>query len=110
MNKKNKDVKIIKRYSEALKRKVVSEVESGVYTRGEAAEQYGLCDSRTVSAWIQKYSKNPTKTKIVRIDMADQTSKLRDLEKALAEEKLRTMLYKAQLECYAEEVPDLKKD
>lgn len=109
MNRNSKDVKIIKRYSEEVKRKVVSEVESGIYTRREAAEQYGLSDARVVTGWMHKFGKNPTKTKIVRIEMSDQTSKLKDLEKALAEEKLRTMLFKAELECYEEEVPDLKK-
>lgn len=109
MNKNTNNVKIIKRYSEELKRKVVSEVESGIYNMREAAELYGLSDSRTVSGWVKKYGKNPSKTKIVRITMKDEAEKLRDLEKALAEEKLRTMLYKAELECYEKELPDIKK-
>ena len=109
MNKKSNDVKIIKRYSEELKRKIVEEVESGQLNMREAADLYGLSGSRTVSTWVSKYGKENKSTKKVRIEMKDSAEKLKDLEKALAEEKLRTMLYKAELEYYEKQLPDIKK-
>lgn len=109
MKESEKPVKLIYRYSETLKRKVAEEISRGVLTTREAMKVYGIKHRRTVTGWVQKYGDNPTQTKLVRVMMRSEKERIEELERALADEKLRTMLYAAQLEGYEELVPDFKK-
>lgn len=99
--------KEIVRFSEALKRKVVEEVESGKLTAKEAAELYGISSARTVNHWIFRHQGR--KTKIVRVVMKNEAERIRELEQALADERLARRVLAAQLESYEGYVPDLKK-
>lgn len=101
--------KVIYRYSENLKRQIVSEVESGTLTVSEAKEYYGVANRRTINRWLWKYGERQVKTRVVRVLMKDEQRRIRELEKALADERLKRELYAAQLKRYAQEVPDLKK-
>jgi transposase len=103
------NVKIIKRYSEALKRKLVEEIEGGRLTVGEAMRHYGIEHRRTVNGWIWKYGQEKHETKIVRIMMKSEVERIRELEKALADERLVNMVKTEQLKIYEEWVPDIKK-
>lgn len=89
------------RYSESFKRKVVSEIESGKYNQTQAAKMYGIKGDGTVRSWIKKLGKNELLAKKVRIEMVDETSKLKKLEaenkklkEALADSYMENMLYK----------------
>jgi transposase-like protein len=101
------EVKEIKRFSAALKRKVVEEVLSGSLTAKEAARLYGVSSARTVNDWVFKHEGR--ETKIVRVIMKSESDKLRELESALADERLARRVLAAQLESYQRYVPDLKK-
>ena len=52
MNKKGK------RYSEAFKRKVISDIQDGIYSPWRAMRIYGIGGKMTIYKWIAKY--NPT--------------------------------------------------
>lgn len=103
------NVKIIPRYSETLKRKVAEEVSRGVITTREAMHLYGIGHQRTLNRWVRKYGENQAPVQVVRVMMKSEKERIRELERALADEKIRTLLYAAQLKEYAKEVPDLKK-
>ena len=109
MNKSEESVKIVHRYSEALKRKVSEEISRGVLTTREAMDMYGIEHRKTVSRWVAQYSGNRNKTKIVRVMMKSEQERIRELEKALADEHVKRVLYAKQLENYEKLVPDFKK-
>jgi transposase len=80
-------------YSEAFKRRVVSEIERGLLTETSARGKYGIGGKMTVGRWRRKYGKRAR----VGGKMKDQLSKeamqerIRLLEEALADEKLKRM-------------------
>jgi len=101
------EVKEIKRFSAALKRKVVEEVLSGGLTPREAAKLYGVGSARTVNGWV--FAQEGRQTKIVRVMMKSEAERIRELEEALVDERLARRVLAAQLESYENYVPDLKK-
>ena len=104
------DRKLIK-YSEAFKRHVVSELESGRFrSHEEAREFYGIGGSSTVSRWVRTYGKEHLNWKVVRVETPDERnevrrlkSRIRDLEKALADAKVKEVLSQAYFELACEE-------
>ena len=91
------------RYSEAFKRKVVSELESGkLANMSEARRKYGIGGGSTVRNWVKKFGKNHLLGKVIRVETpqdADEKKKLEDriekLEKALADAKVKEVLNEA---------------
>jgi transposase-like protein len=60
---------------------VIAEIESGKLSIEQARKIYNIGGSATISKWIKKYGKNHLLGKIVRIEMADETSELKKLKK-----------------------------
>jgi transposase-like protein len=104
---KKQEVREIRRFSAALKRKVVEEVVSGGLTAREAARLYGVSSARVVNRWV--FKQEGRQTKIVRVMMKSEAERIRELEEALADERLARRVLAAQLESYQRYVPDLKK-
>jgi transposase-like protein len=114
----NEIQRTIKRYSISFKQKVVSEIESGKLTKSEASKLYGLGGSTTVEKWIRQLGKLHLLNKIVRIELKDEVSKLKELEKqkralesALAQAQLKLIVYETIIDVAEEELGvDLKKN
>jgi transposase len=110
--------KITVLYSRAFKLKVVKEIEEGKFNRFQARELYGIKGTGTINSWIRKLGKNYLLNKVVRIELKDEPSKLKELklhtqklEKALAEAHLRLLAYDSLLEVADEELgTNLKKN
>lgn len=102
--------KKIVRYSEAFKLKVVTELESGkLSSMAEARRKYGIGGGSTVANWLKKYGKNHLLGKVVKVetvDDRDEKKQLREriaqLEKALADAKVKEVLSEAYLEVACE--------
>ena len=76
------------RYSEALKLKVVSDIESGKFSGYmEAQKAYGITGSTTVSKWLKKYGKEHLLPRIVRVEMIDEKDRIEALQKEIAQLK-----------------------
>lgn len=95
--KKGEEVKILKTYSEAVKLKAVSDIESGLMTQAEAARHFG-CTKGSVWGWMQKYGRKRTETKIVRVNMKSEADKIRELESALAKAHMKLDVYEKMME------------
>ena len=108
----------IKRYSLSFKQKVIGEIESGKLTINVARKLYGISGQTTVQKWIKKLGKLHLLNKVVRIELKDEVSKLKQLEKekkelesALAQEHLKLIVYETLIEVTEEELGiDLKKN
>lgn len=110
--------KMTKRYSFAFKQKVISEIESGKLTRSQARKLYGISGGSTLNSWLKKLGKTNLLNKVVRIELKDEVSKLKQLEKekkelesALANAHLKLITYETLIEVAEEELGvDLKKN
>ena len=98
-------------YSHAFRQKVVQEIEGGKLSRNQAMELYGIKGGGTINYWIKKMGKNHLINKVVRIELKDEPSKLkelkqhtRELEKALADAHLKLLAYETFIEVAEEEL------
>lgn len=107
---REKEVKLIKRYSEALKLKVVSDIESGRLTMAEASRYYGMTKGSALN-WVKKYGQIGRKTRIITMVPKDEQERIKELESALADAHLRARLYETMLKQASEHYgEDLKKN
>jgi transposase-like protein len=110
--------KITKQYSLAFKQKVISEIEGGKLTREGARKLYGIGGGSLINSWIKKFGKLHLLNKVVRIEVKDELSKLKHLEKenkalesALAQAHLKLIVYESIIDVAEEELGiDLKKN
>lgn len=109
---------ITKQYSTAFKRKVVSEIESGKLNKNQARIIYSIGGGTTIHNWIKKFGKLHLLNKVIRIEMKDEVSKLkqleqekRELESALAKAHVKLVTYESLIKVAEEELGiDLKKN
>ena len=110
--------KITKVYSFAFKQKVILEIESGKLTRSGAMKLYGITGGSTINAWLKNHGKSHLINKVVRVELKDELSKLKQLEKekkelesALANAHLKLITYESLIEVAEEELGvDIKKN
>ena len=84
------------RYSESFKQKVVGEIECGKLNIQEARKLYDIRGGQTIQRWIKQRGKNHLLQKVVRIEMAEEKSKLKQQEQKIKE--LEKALVHAQLD------------
>jgi transposase len=101
-------------YSEAFKRSVVSEYERGLLNKDQIQLKYGIRGNSVVLEWCRRYGKlHYPKAGAQGRPMKDpQKQRIKDLEKQLAEAKLKLIAYEKLIEiAEAEEgISILKKD
>ena len=100
--------KTYRRYSEAFKRQVVSEYESGVSVNA-LKKKYGIGGSETINLWIEKYARDGYRHELIRIQTADEIDQIKRLEKRIEELERnlgRVTLEKMKLESTVEEMEE----
>lgn len=97
--------KLINRYSLGFKQKVVNEIEEGKFSIWRAQQVYDINGSATIKRWIKRYGKSHLLSKVVRIEMKDETDKIKELEKkikalesALANEHIKAIALESLIE------------
>ena len=96
---------IQRRYSQAFKRQVVHDIESGRFTLQQARKHYDIRGKSTIQSWLKQMGKNHLLAKVVRIQTPDDLDHLhqleqqnRQLESALAQAHLRIVALESQLD------------
>ena len=110
--------RILKRYSQSFKLKLVKEIEEGKLSISGAKLLYGIGGGGTIQKWMKKLGKLHLLNKIVLIELKDEVSKLKQLEKekkelesALAQAHLKLITYESIIEVAEEELGiDIKKN
>lgn len=105
----------VRKYSESFKKMVVSDYESGHFTKDQLQLKYGIGGNSRILEWCRRYGKlhYPSKGEHTGRPMKDpQKQRIKDLERALAEEKLKVAAYKKLIEVAEREegISILKKD
>ncbi len=100
--------RVLHRYSEAFKRSVVAEVESGRYTALEAAAVHQVHFS-SVYLWLKQLGGPTTQNRIMRIEMPNERDRIKELEKekralesALAQAHMKILLLESTVEVLEE--------
>ncbi len=104
--------KKVVRYSEAFKMKVISELESGeLSSMAEARRTYNIGGGSTVANWLKKYGKNHLLGKVVKVETTDERDekkrlkqRIEQLEKALADAKVKEVMSRAYFEVLCEDM------
>jgi len=102
--------RVIRRYSEAFRRKVVEELESGRFgSCGEAMAHYGIQGSSTIQRWLRQHGRAHLLGKVVRVERPDERDRLRelrrrvaDLERALGQTQAEKVMAESYLEVACE--------
>ena len=101
--------KIIKTYSEAFKRQVVSDLENGGLTFAEAQKLYGINGGDTIQNWVRKFGKYHLLNRIVKIQVKEEVDQIKKLTKEKKE--LESALATSQVKIYAlEALVDIAKE
>ena len=100
----------VRLFSEPLKIGIVKEIESGKLSITEASREYGTTKS-SVKHWLSEYGKFRPKRSIVEVVMKDETAKIEELQKALAEAHMKLRIYDKMIELANKQYKtDLKKN
>lgn len=99
------------RYSEAFKRQVVGEIEDGTLDNVEhARRRYGISGTTTVQRWVRQFGRAHLLSKVIRVEsprekdqIKQMEKRIRDLEHALAESRMRELLAEGHLQAICEE-------
>jgi transposase-like protein len=114
----NQEQKITKQYSLSFKQKVITEIESGKLTKEGARKLYGIGGGSVINSWIKKFGKLHLLNKIVRVELKDEVSRLKQLEKekkelesALAQAHLKLIVLETVIDVAEDELGiDIKKN
>jgi transposase-like protein len=90
-----KNNQVIRRFSESVKLKVLSELSEGKYTKQELCRMYNVHPS-TVTDWIHKYKRKDLLNQRVTIESMDELSRIHQLQKEL--EQLKNLLVQKDLD------------
>lgn len=97
------NVQPTRRYSEAFKMQVISELESGkLRSQCEARRNYGIQGSATITKWLRKYGKHHLIAGVMTMQTPDEHDQLKELKKenhrlkqAVADAHLDAVLYES---------------
>ena len=87
--------KILRRYSESFKLKILTELSQGSYTKSKLGKIYGINPS-TINQWIKKYDRKDLMNTRVMVESKDEISRLEALQKEV--ELLKDLLIKKDLD------------
>lgn len=90
-----KNNKIVRRYSEPFKLKILDELSKGNYTKRQLGRIYGINPS-TINEWIKKYERKDLMNKRITVKTKDEISRIKELQKEI--KTLKDLLLKKDLE------------
>jgi len=81
-----KNGKVIRRYSESFKLKILSELSTGNYNKRDLGRIYGLQNS-TINGGIKKYDRKDLMNTRITVETKDEISRLKALQKEVEQHK-----------------------
>ncbi|WP_159021493.1 transposase [Formosa sp. L2A11] len=95
-----KNDKVIRRYSEPFKLKILAELTTGKYTKSDLCKLYSIAPT-TVNEWIKKYERKDLMNTRVKVETKDEITRIKTLQKEV--EQLKKLLLKKDLDAMVEE-------
>ena len=115
-----KNDKVIRRYSEPFKLKILDELSTGKLNKSQLGKLYGI-NPTTINEWIRKYNRKDLMNTRIKVETKDEISRIKALQKEISQLKklllkkdLDTMVLESYLEVAAQDlgyksVSELKK-
>lgn len=86
---------VTRRYSEAFKLKILSELSTGKYSKRELGNIYGI-DRNTINVWIKKYDRKDLMNTRIMVENLDEISRIKALQNEI--EQLKKLLIKKDID------------
>ncbi len=90
-----KNDKLIRRYSEPFKLKILDELSTGKHTKSELYKRYSITPT-TVNEWIKKYIRKDLMNTRVKVETKDEIFRIKALQKEM--QQLKKLLLKKDLD------------
>ena len=90
-----KNDKVIRRYSEPFKLKILDELSTGKLNKSQLGKLYGI-NPTTINEWIRKYNRKDLMNTRIKVETKDEISRIKALQKEI--EQLKKLLIKKDLD------------
>ena len=90
-----KNDKVIRRYSEPFKLKILDELTTGKLNKNQLGKLYGIAPT-TINEWIRKYNRKDLMNTRVKVETKDEITRIKELQKEIAQ--LKKLLLKKDLD------------
>lgn len=87
--------KVIRRYSEPFKLKILDELTTGKLNKSQLGKLYSIAPS-TINEWIRKYSRKDLMNTRIKVETKDEITRIKALQKEI--EQLKKLLLKKDLD------------
>ena len=95
-----KNDKVIRRYSESFKLKILDELTTGKLNKNQLGKLYGI-NPTTINEWIRKYERKDLMNTRIKVETEDEITRITELQKEI--EQLKKLLLKKDLDAMVEE-------
>jgi transposase-like protein len=95
-----KNDKVIRRYSESFKLKILDELTTGKLNKTQLGKLYGI-NPTTINEWIRKYERKDLMNTRIKVETKDEITRIKELQKEI--EQLKKLLLKKDLDAMVEE-------
>lgn len=90
-----KNDKVIRRYSESFKLKILDELTTGKLNKSQLGKAYGI-NPTTINEWIRKYNRKDLMNTRIKVETKDEITRIKALQKEIAQ--LKKLLLKKDLD------------
>jgi len=90
-----KNDKVIRRYSEPFKLKILDELTTGKLNKSQLGKLYGIAPT-TINEWIRKYNRKDLMNTRIKVETKDEITRIKALQKEI--EQLKKLLLKKDLD------------
>ena len=90
-----KNDKVIRRYSEPFKLKILDELSTGKLNKSQLGKLYGI-NHTTINEWIRKYNRKDLMNTRIKVETKDEITRIKALQKEI--KQLKKLLLKKDLD------------
>ncbi|WP_019037766.1 transposase [Psychroflexus tropicus] len=90
-----KNDKVIRRYSEPFKLKILDELTTGKLNKSQLGKLYGI-NPTTINEWIRKYNRKDLMNTRIKVETKDEITRIKQLQKEI--EQLKKVLLKKDMD------------
>ena len=90
-----KNDKVIRRYSEPFKLKILDELTTGKLNKNQLGKLYGIAPT-TINEWIRKYNRKDLMNTRIKVETKDEITRIKALQKEI--QQLKKLLLKKDLD------------
>jgi transposase-like protein len=95
-----KNDKVIRRYSESFKLKILDELTTGKLNKNQLGKLYGIAPT-TINEWIRKYNRKDLMNTRIKVETKDEITRIKQLQKEI--EQLKKLLLKKDMDALVDE-------